>query len=197
MWQALTSRCAAYALRRGQAAVFDPAVSVFGAMADRSAASWHDLAELVAEHPELNRSTCLFGSRIEVPDGWIETGRLRCRQMVLDQPAVLPALPAGLTVVPLDRADLTDVTALIELTRPGPWGERTIDLGGYLGVRDAGRLVGMAGWRIQLDGATGAWTEVSGVCVHPDQRGRGLAAAVTARVAAAARARAARSTCTC
>ena len=77
------------------------------------------------------------------------------------------------------------MVALVELTKPGPFLPRTVDLGGYEGVfDDDGRLVAMTGRRMQLDG----WSEVSAVCTHPDVRGRGLAAALTHRVATAIRA---------
>jgi predicted GNAT family acetyltransferase len=61
--------------------------------------------------------------------------------------------------------------ALALLTRPGPFGPRTIELGDYFGIFDAGRLVAMAGERMAAAGLR----EVSGVCTHPDFQGRGLA----------------------
>ena len=60
---------------------------------------------------------------------------------------------------------------LATLTKPGPFGLRTIELGEYWGVFDAGRLVAMAGERM----AAGTLREISGVCTHPDFQGRGLA----------------------
>ena len=60
---------------------------------------------------------------------------------------------------------------LVALTQPGPFAARTIELGGYVGVRQEGRLVAMAGRRVAPTG----WTEISAVCTHPDFRGRGYA----------------------
>ena len=60
---------------------------------------------------------------------------------------------------------------LAMLTRPGPFGPRTIELGDYLGVLDGGRLVAMAGERMHA----GTLREISGVCTHPAFQGRGLA----------------------
>ena len=56
------------------------------------------------------------------------------------------------------------------LTRPGPFLSRTLRLGSFVGVREDGRLIAMAGERMKLPGLT----EVSGVCTHPDFRGRGV-----------------------
>jgi predicted GNAT family acetyltransferase len=66
--------------------------------------------------------------------------------------------------------------ALAELTAPGPFRSETWRLGGFWGVREAGRLIAMAGERLALPG----WTELSGVCTHPQARGRGLARALSA-----------------
>jgi ribosomal protein S18 acetylase RimI-like enzyme len=61
--------------------------------------------------------------------------------------------------------------ALAELTNPGPFGLRTIELGEYFGYFEAGRLIAMAGERMHA----GPLRELSGVCTHPSVRGRGLA----------------------
>ena len=63
------------------------------------------------------------------------------------------------------------MVALAELTEPGPFRLRTIELGNFYGVFHGDQLVAMAGKRMHLPG----FTEVSGVCTHPDARGRGYA----------------------
>jgi predicted GNAT family acetyltransferase len=68
---------------------------------------------------------------------------------------------------------------LAALTRPGPFLARTHTLGRFVGIRQSGRLVAMAGERFKLDGIT----EVSGVCTHPDWRGRGYAGLLSRIVA--------------
>ena len=70
--------------------------------------------------------------------------------------------------------------ALATLTRPGPFFARTHQLGAFIGVKQDGRLVAMAGERMQPTG----FTEVSGVCTHPDPRGRGYAGGLMRQVAA-------------
>jgi predicted GNAT family acetyltransferase len=70
---------------------------------------------------------------------------------------------------------------LVDLTRPGPFAARTVEMGRYLGVRDEGRLVAMAGERLRPPG----YTEVSAVCTHPDFRGRGHAKALISVLAEA------------
>lgn len=60
---------------------------------------------------------------------------------------------------------------LATLTRPGPFGLRTIELGDYFGCFEGERLVAMAGERM----FAGTLREISGVCTHPDFQGRGFA----------------------
>ncbi|MFL6697312.1 MAG: GNAT family N-acetyltransferase [Vitreoscilla sp.] len=72
----------------------------------------------------------------------------------------------------LGAADVPRMTALVELTAPGPWYERTPELGRFLGFEAGGQLVAMAGERMRVPGHT----EISAVCCHPDWRGQGLPA---------------------
>ncbi|WP_426503458.1 GNAT family N-acetyltransferase [Dactylosporangium sp. McL0621] len=81
---------------------------------------------------------------------------------------------ADFAVAELGRADVPDMLALIDATRPGPFWPRTIELGAFYGVRDNGALLTMAGERLRPPG----WTEISSVCTAPQARGRGLAAQV-------------------
>ena len=60
---------------------------------------------------------------------------------------------------------------LAQLTNPGPFGPRTIELGEYFGWFEDGRLAAMAGERMHV----GTLREISGICTHPDFRGHGLA----------------------
>lgn len=70
----------------------------------------------------------------------------------------------------LTEADVPEMLTLTALTKPGPFLERTIELGNYYGLRDQGVLVAMAGERMRAPG----WTEISAICTAPEHRGRGL-----------------------
>ena len=69
----------------------------------------------------------------------------------------------------LGPQDVPQMTALVQLTAPGPWYERTAELGRFVGIEVDGRLVAMTGERMRVPGHT----EISAVCCHPDFRGRG------------------------
>jgi predicted GNAT family acetyltransferase len=96
-----------------------------------------------------------------------------------------PLPPPAFEIVGLGEADAAEMLALATLTKPGPFFERTHELGDFVGVKVDGRLAAMAGERLKVPG----YTEVSGVCAHPEHRGRGYAAALMERVAAGIRAR--------
>ncbi|MBS0320280.1 MAG: GNAT family N-acetyltransferase [Proteobacteria bacterium] len=112
---------------------------------------------------------CCFFWEGPVPSGWTLGAEKPLAQMTWDAEA--PAEDAAPDAVPLTPAHVAQVLALTDLTKPGPFGPRTIEMGEYFGLFDGERLVAMAGERM----CSGAWHEVSGVCTHPDYRGQGLA----------------------
>lgn len=69
-----------------------------------------------------------------------------------------------------------EMLELARLTKPGPFEENTYLLGGFIGVFEKSKLVAMAGERLKLPG----YSEVSGVCTHPDHRGNGYAKSLSA-----------------
>jgi ribosomal protein S18 acetylase RimI-like enzyme len=110
----------------------------------------------------------------EAPSGWtVHMDTFMCA--MLWSGGAAPKLEPGLNAVRLSREHVTEMTALAALTKPGPFAERTIELGDFYGVIEDGRLVAMAGERMQA----GNLREISGVCTLPDQQGRGLARALT------------------
>jgi GNAT superfamily N-acetyltransferase len=92
--------------------------------------------------------------------------------------ALARPLPDGATLRPLIPADYQAMVDLAHLTEPGPFRHRTAELGEFFGIFEGDRLLAMAGERTRVPG----FTEVSGVCTHPDARGRGFAHTLIARV---------------
>ncbi len=178
-WHALTTRLAHAAERQGTAARFHHDAGIFCAVERWDATGWADLAGLVGP---AGIAVFLQGEVPSTPDGWTELDRGPGLQMILRGAPGDAPIDAEVAIRPLDADDPVDVDAAVELvalTEPGPFRRGTLRLGGYLGAFRGDRLVAMAGERMQLPG----WTEVSAVCTHPDWRGRGLAAALTAQVA--------------
>ncbi|HLI65240.1 MAG TPA: GNAT family N-acetyltransferase [Caulobacteraceae bacterium] len=145
------------------------AYGAFAAAADDSPDSQSALAALCTAQTPI---ALVEPDEAVAPPGLVVVDRGRCVQMVAE--AVTDAPPRA-EIVPLGDADAAEMLALATLTRPGPFFERTHQLGDFIGVRVDGRLAAMAGERLRTPGHT----EVSGVCVHPDCRGAGYARDLT------------------
>jgi predicted GNAT family acetyltransferase len=147
--------------------------AIFAATADHAPASLAALSALVAE-----TGPAILLERHALPPvpRTVRTHRMGV-QMLADIPA--PADP-DFAFLDLTDADAAEMLALATLTEPGPFFARTHRLGRFIGVRREGRLVAMAGERMKPAG----FTEVSGVCTHPDFRGHGLAGQLMRAVAA-------------
>ena len=108
------------------------------------------------------------------PPGWtLEVDTFMCAMLWRGREA--PGDDLALSAVRLTDADVPRMVALAQLTRPGPFAERTFEMGEYFGVFEGGELVAMAGERMQ----SGRLREISGVCTRPGHEGRGLATRLT------------------
>jgi predicted GNAT family acetyltransferase len=179
-WASLTTHHAALAVGGALARRYAADVNLFASARDDSHEALTALASLVAPG---ERVFVLQVPDIVVPAGLVATKRARGVQLVAGRN--VRADSGGEDIVQLGNADAPQMLALAQLTEPGPFLARTHVMGTFLGVRIAGRLAAMAGERFRFPG----YTEVSGVCTHPDFRGRGLARALSTAVAAAIEAR--------
>ena len=173
-WSALTGRQSHLALVQGGARRYDPAYGVFAAVADASAASLAGLGALVAAHGDV--ALLEPNPPTEAPGVVVASQDLGV-QMTAGRLSKGPA--PDFEMLALSDADGPEMLALATLTRPGPFFERTHQLGDFFGVKVDGRLAAMAGERMKPDG----FTEVSGVCAHPEHRGLGYARALMRLVA--------------
>jgi ribosomal protein S18 acetylase RimI-like enzyme len=173
VYAALSGPQARFAQVRGRVRRYPPDVSPFMGMPDRpSADDWRDAASLVM--PGTYAGMLRTGA--ETPDDWTMARSFNVAQMVAE-----PASGADWAqAVALGADDVPEMMELVAQTEPGPFLKRTVELGNYLGVRDDGMLVAMAGERLRVEG----WTEISAVCTLPAYRGRGLASALMAALMA-------------
>jgi len=104
-----------------------------------------------------------------VPSGWRIEGETTASQMIWD--GALPDADRAFAAIRLEPSHVAQILDLVAATQPGPFAERTIELGDYYGVFEGARLVSMAGERM----AAGPLREISGVCTHPEFQGRGYA----------------------
>jgi len=104
-----------------------------------------------------------------VPAGWRLDAESTMFKMIWNDE--MPTVDDAPEAIPLGPNHVSQALELAALTRPGPFGPRTIELGAYFGCFDGPRLVAMAGERMHA----GTLREISGVCTHPDFQGRGFA----------------------
>ncbi|WP_405553576.1 GNAT family N-acetyltransferase [Streptomyces canus] len=177
VWAALDGPHAHLSERVGRAARYPDDVYAFAALADpRDPAAWADLHTLVGP------ATTVRIKPVEtVPEGWDIVGGGVGVQLV-DTALRAEHAPEAIRLGPDDVPEILD---LVARTHPGPFLKRTIALGTYLGIRDQGRLIALAGERLRPPG----WTEISAVCTDPAYRGRGLATRLVRAVAAGIRER--------
>ncbi|MGH7028249.1 GNAT family N-acetyltransferase [Brevundimonas sp.] len=180
VFNALTTRLSRFTTAdSGPDAVrLDPEVGVFLAAADDTAQSRKALAELARRYPGAGLVEREGGPMA----GVLPEGAPIAAQVALVQMTATALTPVGPGAAPLDdvievlgEADAPAMLALATLTRPGPFRSRTRELGPFIGIKQDGELVAMAGRRLRVDG----FTELSGVCTHPDHRGKGYAAALS------------------
>ncbi|NJP22911.1 GNAT family N-acetyltransferase [Microbispora sp. SCL1-1] len=188
--ESLRGHHAHLARRIGRAAGYPPEIATFSTVsADPGPAEWDDLARLLGRGGFAD----LFSSPATPPADWEPVFSLDGFQMIWPEgahPGHTEAQPAhaeaesGARIAELGAGDVPEMLDLTARTRPGPFWPRTPELGAYLGVRENGALVAMAGERLRPPG----WTEISAVCAAPEARGRGhasrLVRALVARITA-------------
>jgi ribosomal protein S18 acetylase RimI-like enzyme len=165
VWNSLTDAHAQYAVGTERAKRYARGFSPLFGFADPQR------GDLFALEPYCEPGEHLYcgGWHGPVPSGWQLDMETIAHQMVWagTPPESDPALQA----VRLGPEHLAEMLALVSLTQPGPFGERTVEMGEYYGVFEGRQLAAMAGERFQA----GALREISAVCTHPDFQGRGLA----------------------
>jgi ribosomal protein S18 acetylase RimI-like enzyme len=175
---ALVGPQAHLAERCGAVLRYAPDISPFVGLPDRPGPEdWSDLAKLTGA----GGVAATAGVPAVPPPAWQVLRNVDAVQLTGELVAAIP----DADVIPLGPADVPEMLDLVARTRPGPFLPRTIELGGYLGIRRDGALVAMAGERLRPPG----WAEISAVCTDPAFRGKGLATRLTLAVAAAITAR--------
>ena len=167
IWNALTTRQSHFAETSGSARKFQPEVTLLSGFETPDDDGYTSLAGLAADGGTL---AIFLDTPYENRPGWEWIAGAPLLQMVFQNGAATSTAANG-DIVELGLRDSPEMIELTSLTKPGPFGPRTHELGTYLGVRVEGRLAAMAGERLKVPG----YTEVSAVCTHPDFLGRGYA----------------------
>jgi len=175
IWQALTTRQAKFAEASGMARRFVREVTSLSAFDEPSDEGYAALANLVGAD---GVAAVFLDHEYEARAGWDRIGGAPLVQMVCENGGGSTTSNGSAEIVELGVRDSPEMVALTALTKPGPFGTRTHELGHYVGIRKEGKLAAMAGERLKVPG----YTEVSAVCTHPDYLGRGYAGALMTEI---------------
>ena len=174
IWSALSGPNARFALGHGKALHFQRDVAPFSAISEASDEAYADLA---VQLPAGALARMFRPSLEPLPVGWEHVEDFPLLQMVAVPQSFDPAT-ASTRISVLKAEDLPEMLELVSLTQPGPFEERTPELGLYVGIREGGRLLAMAGERLRVPG----YVELSAICTLPQARGRGFAALLVRRL---------------
>ena len=180
IWNSLVGPHAAFATGSGGARRYAPGFSPIVGFADQQQPDFESLAYWCKSDEHLYCS----GWDGPVPRGWqVEADSTMC--LMVCPVDVASGSRNGMSgdldgARRLEPRHAQQAMELAQLTRPGPFGLRTIELGDYFGFFEGERLVAMAGERMHA----GSFREISGVCTHPDFQGRGMARRLMIRLMA-------------
>ena len=164
-WQALSGPHAKFAIGTDDARRYAPGFPPIVGFANAERPNFAALAD----YCEAGEHFYCDGWSGVAPTGWVIDNETTMFKMLWDAP--MPAIDEAPAAVRLGPEHVPQALALARLTRPGPFGPRTIELGEYFGCFEGQQLVAMAGERMCASGLR----EISGVCTHPDFQGRGFA----------------------
>lgn len=167
VYDALCTGDASFNKGNGEVKFFDEAVSPFAGFSEDNSCGFDDLHQLVA-----NGRRILYATRanIDEPKGWQQVLKLKGLQFIYKHDEY--EFDSSVQPVQLSKEHVAAMKQLADITKPGPFGERTIEFGHYHGIFEDGKLVSMTGQRLH----PGNYTEISAVCTHPDHLGKGYAA---------------------
>lgn len=167
VWNALNTVDIRLNIGDAEVSYFDSEVSPFVGMQD-----WGDEAQLnaIEKLPSGRSWFVMREGGVEFIDDFIQVITIPLYQMVCQD--FKSSLLREVDVCQLGDDHLGEMLSLTALTKPGPFMSRTMEFGNYKGLFVGDRLVSMAGERLHLEG----YTEISAVCTHPDQLGKGFGA---------------------
>jgi ribosomal protein S18 acetylase RimI-like enzyme len=164
VWNALNTGNATLALGNAHAKCFPADVAFFVGTPDPSVQNFDALYKLVP----FDVSGFQVMHEITIPAPWRLIRAVKVLQLVYEG---VDVRQSDDELVPLTEQHVPQMLSLTKLTDPGPFLQRTIDLGHYVGIFDGDRLVAMSGQRMNPV----PYAEISAVCTHPDYLVRGYA----------------------
>ena len=165
---ALTTKHSSLAVKKNNVHMYKPGVFIMVGTPDISEATIKDLSEIVPSEGFAG----FMGFNPKMEPYFAQRFSVQAYQMISE---TIPQYNE-VEYVELGMPDVKEMMELVDLTKPGsPFFPGMFQLGKYIGVKEDGKLVAMAGERVKLNG----YTEIALVCTHPDYRRKGYAASLS------------------
>jgi ribosomal protein S18 acetylase RimI-like enzyme len=165
IWNALNTGSSSLSVGMDRVRLIDREMGFFAGMPAYEEVNLDELYEAI----EPGQRVILFPSdHLPLDEKWKVHNDRELLQLVCERDfSKIESHPA---IFPLDKSHVEEMLALTQLTKPGPFLNKTIDFGNYFGFFSEGKLVSMAGSRL----SPSPYTEVSAVCTHPNFAGQGI-----------------------
>ncbi len=167
IWAALTTRHAQLSEGDDIARRYLPSFTTLAGMESETDAAFASMAKIVSKSQRIG--LCSDADN-PFPATWLCSAKFPVAQMICHELKECKTFPMEV----LSTDDVPEMKALVMLTQPGPFAERTIEFGTFLAIKQDGKIAAMAGQRMKVPG----YDEVSAVCTHPDHQGKGYARAL-------------------
>lgn len=166
VWEALSSKQSNFNIGNEVLKYFASDIAPFVGLKHWDA---NDLHELIDQLPAQRSFSVMKANKEELPASFEIVFSTPLYQMYC--PVLKPVTNNTIIIRCLIKEDVPMMLELTAKTKPGPFYERTIEFGNYLGIFNNNKLVAMTGDRLSLNG----YTEISAICTNPDHLGNGYA----------------------
>ena len=173
IWNALSGSQAKYSIGGNTAKRYQRDTVPFASFANLESPDWAALGRLVTIGEQL------LIPAIALPDdsGFKAVYIGYVRQYVY-RAKMPPRVRGDIFATTLTVTDIPEMLNLAVEAKLGAMMKNALDLGRFIGIRSQGKLVSMAGERINVD----KYREISEVCTAPDHVGQGLATFLVSRL---------------
>ena len=167
IYHSLISNHKQFAIGNNDALFYKRAMASFAGFDDFTPKNFNWLYQ---NHPDDGVFILFTINEVEIPKPWNLIAKIEMCQLVFEGKDDLIE-DNKFKIHRLNDEHIDKMKALVELTKPGPFENRTIDFGNYIGIFEQGKLASMNGQRFNPY----QFREISAVCTHPNFLGKGYA----------------------
>ena len=179
VWNALLTGNKNVAEGNDRVKCFPASIAAFTGLKETDQNGFNALYEFI---PAGRTIALVSPGNIAITDQWTVKHQIKVFQMLQENDGQVNTHHH--TMLPLQAKHIPQMLALTKLTNPGPFLERTIELGNYYGIFSGDQLLAMAGQRMHA----GQYLEISAVCTRPGHGGNGYASSLMQHLAGIIRA---------